>query len=92
MLVSCFRHSMTMSSSNPRRWQGASTTEYREYSEEKQRSQRRGGPATLSGYVGNTTLEDDPSRRHVQRVGRPPGAKVPHQAVQNSLLLAGQGV
>jgi hypothetical protein len=31
--------------SDSRRWQGVSTTEYREYLEEKERSQRREWPA-----------------------------------------------
>ena len=44
-LVSCNRDSLPISSSNRRRWLGGATTEYREYCEEVQRSQRRRGPA-----------------------------------------------
>jgi len=66
-LVSCFRHSLTIGSSHPRRWQGASTTEYREYSEEKERGQRRGGPADRRRHFRQDPAQrgynEDPLRR-----------------------------
>jgi hypothetical protein len=47
-LVSRLRTAVHILAGDSRRWQGASTTEYREYLEEQERSQRREGPA---GYV-----------------------------------------
>ena len=55
MPVSRPRSSFRISASNRRRWQGGPTMEYREYSEEAQRSQRRRGPARYATNFGDGT-------------------------------------
>jgi hypothetical protein len=55
-LVSRPRSSLPISASNRSPWQGAPTTEYRECSEEAQRSQGRRGPAKLVANFGDGTL------------------------------------
>ena len=49
-LVSRVRSTLLISASHGRRWQGASTTNTGEYSEEKQRRQRRSGPSKSVMY------------------------------------------
>ena len=56
LLVSRLRSPLHISASNRRRWQGGPTMEYREYSEEDQRRQRRREPARYATDFGDGTL------------------------------------
>ena len=55
-LVSRLRSPLHISASNRRRWQGGPTMEYREYSEEAQRCQRRREPARYATNFRYRTL------------------------------------
>jgi hypothetical protein len=59
ILVSRPRSSLYISASHRRRWQGGTTMEYWEYSEEAQRRQRRRGPTRYVTNFWDGTLCSD---------------------------------